>query len=406
MDTYAPFVCRDCTPHRLCQGMGQYKHNFLMHKQKDRCLKCLVCGACDVWWEDFKRHLLKAHGIEEENIGPTAQYMVEGLPVFHQLRKCPRCWFRHYDQDEVDLHASSCGIEYDEQISKLSAGRGVPPKKSPPQTATKSTSTSPRVNPQTISSTASTSSRSTSTSSVTFAPPAPGEMVGVGARAKVPKDLTMTDPKGTLSDVAANPFTDVVRVLLDAPASRPFTSETGRDTRRACDNMAAERHMEEQQRQINELDTQLHEAKQRIAKPRDPAVNWLNVSHVVSTVAYMAPRSPNKSDQRMARLVLDMCPLFAGYDIRTDDGAVLGKALVEPHNRNYEDYVPYAEVVEERREYRYMGLLYSTAGPWTLLGRLHLTFVRRAGKVLLVNPEQSPAVIQATFVPPDEWDVE
>ena len=108
----------------------------------------------------------------------------------------------------------------------------------------------------------------------------------------------------------------------------------------------------------------------------------------------------------MARLVLDMCPLFAGYDIRTDDGAILGKALVEPHNRNYEDYVPYAEVVEEHREYRYMGLLYSTAGPWTLLGRLHLTFVRRAGKVLLVNAEESPAVIQATFVPPDEWDVE
>ena len=79
---------------------------------------------------------------------------------------------------------------------------------------------------------------------------------------------------------------------------------------------------------------------------------------------------------------------------------------MEPHNRNYEDYVPYDKVIEERKDYRYMGLLYSTAGPWTLLGRLHLTFVRRTGKVLLVNAEESPAVIQATFVPPDEWDVE
>ena len=114
-------------------------------------------------------------------------------------------------------------------------------------------------------------------------------MVGVGARAKVPKELTMTDPKGTLSDVPTNPFADVASALLQTPASRPSTSETGRDTRRVCDNMAADRHMQEQQRQINELDKQLHEAKQRIAKPRDPAVNWLNVSHVVSNVALMAP---------------------------------------------------------------------------------------------------------------------
>ena len=140
-------------------------------------------------------------------------------------------------------------------------------------------------------------------------------MVGICARVKVPKELNMTDTKGTLSDVPTNPFTDVASVLLQTPTSKPSTSEAGRDTRRDCDNMAPERHMEEPQRQIKELEKQLHEEKQRIAKPRDPAVHRLNVSHVDSTVALMASRTPQKLDKRMARLVVDMCPLFADYDM-------------------------------------------------------------------------------------------
>ena len=229
-------------------------------------------------------------------------------------------------------------------------------------------------------------------------------MVGEGARAKIPKQVTFTDPKGTLSDVPTNPFADVASVIFKTPTKHESTSEQGRATRRACDNMAAERHMSEQESMIQVLTNQLNDTKEQLAKPREPAINWLNVSHGVSVVAVLMPRSAQKLDQTMARVVFDVCPSFAHYKITSQDGLALGKALVETHSRNLDEFVPNDAVIAVHKEFRYMGVLYATSGPWTLLGRFHTTIARRTGSVLLINEDESDAVIRATFVPPDEWN--
>ena len=230
-------------------------------------------------------------------------------------------------------------------------------------------------------------------------------MVGVGARAKVPKQVRITDPKGTLSETPANPFADVANVIFTTRPRQEPTSEQGRATRNACDNMAAERHMAEQEKVMQELTNQLNAAKEQLALPREPAMNWLNVSHGANVLALMMPRSAQKLDQTMTRILFDVCPTFERYKVVTEDGIALGKALAEPHSRNLDDYVPTDAIIAVHKEFKYMGVLYSIAGPWTLLGRFHCTFIRRSGMVLLISEDESAAVIRATFVPPDEWNI-
>ena len=90
----------------MIQGCGWNKHNELEHTRKARCLVCPKFGSCDVWWNDFVRHLLEAHMIITPS--KTSYYYRENVRPFFKLHRCPTCFFRHYTLAVVELHSKDC----------------------------------------------------------------------------------------------------------------------------------------------------------------------------------------------------------------------------------------------------------------------------------------------------------
>ena len=73
-----PFFCKICKQTIKREGPG--KHDVMWHKEKTRVLRCPVCSHCEVWYQDFIKHLQRSH--PEESIKHGGHYYVEGVPVF------------------------------------------------------------------------------------------------------------------------------------------------------------------------------------------------------------------------------------------------------------------------------------------------------------------------------------
>ena len=395
MGSYRPFICRECKPHRLCQNMGYFKHDWIHHKRKTRCLVCPTCGTCDAWWEDFRRHLFKSHGIKD--VMETAPYMREDLPVFHSLHKCPSCWFRHYDKSVVDKHASTCGTADIASLRETTSGATS----STSQNSTRQRETSSPAPPNEQQT---TTARCSTSSTVARAEARPGEMVGVGARRKTPnRQMRPVALSDSSSNASTNTFAEVASVLYKDTAQKTFTSDRDRDAQRLADNTAAAGFLREQECELDALRSQLNAAQAKLAAPRAQTVYWPNVQHPVYSVAYVMPRNKQMLDLSMGCIVFKSLPAYGKYDAVMTDGTVLYRCMVDTHSRNLDERVPENQMVTSREDYCYMGTLFSCTGPWTLLGMFYISIIRRSGFLELRRQGTSTVAVQATFVPPYEW---